>query len=109
VSGGYVLSFSCGECDGLLFLRAPGDSSPSNGNDVASGKWEFPFATFSSFFCLIQLYKAEKGGKRRAKGNQSFPISPYGKKAEKGRKRRLTQLFLSFMIFSCLYSTYYYL
>ena len=77
--------------------------------DTTSGKWEFPFATFSSFFCLIQLYKAEKGGKRRAKGNQSFPISPYGKKAEKGRKRRLTQLFLSFMIFSCLYSTYYYL
>jgi len=71
-----------------------------------SGKWEFPFASFASFFCLIQLHKAGKGWKRIAKGIQSFTISPYRKKAEKGGKRRLTQLFLSFMIFSCLYSTY---
>jgi len=54
----------------------------------------------------MQLHKAEKGGKRRAKGIQSFPISPYGEKAEKGRKRRLTQLFLTFITFFCLYGTY---
>jgi len=59
-------------------------TNDENEGALASGKWEFSFATFSFFFCLMQLHKAEKGGKRRAKGIQSFPISPYGEKAEKG-------------------------
>ena len=51
-----------------------------------SGKWEFPFATFSSFFCLIQLYNAEKGGKEEQKETNLFLFLLMGKRQKKEEK-----------------------
>jgi len=52
----------------------------ASGNHQESG--HFLMLLLLSLFFLILPYAVEKGEIRRAKGIQSFPFSPYGKKAE---------------------------
>jgi len=47
-----------------------------------SEKWAFPYAPFALLIFPFLSYAVEGGEIRRAKEIQSFPFSPYEKKAE---------------------------
>ena len=57
------------------------------------------FHPFSSFFHWIRTDKVGKGTKKIAKGNSSFPFSPFVQKVEKDGERHSAKLFSSYTVF----------